>query len=725
MKKAQQTCLVIAGMYHSGASTLAGIISILSDASSKASRESGGPRLVAQWPNEQVIEVSDKVLASAGTAWDDIMPREANWLEAKAIGRFETQGAKLYKTELQDAALHILEEPRIGRALPFWLKVIASKDRVPVVVLPIRAPLSVTADLASHAHVDPSFGQMLWLRYVLEGEIGSRHQKRLFCSFDDLMTSWSEVISRVQALTGYKEQRLSAKIKREVEAYLDDQKFTYDQSSPANLDGQKLVGWVQATYDVLLRWIATGENEEDYVLLDEVRGSFDAACLNFAPIMRAAQVAVSSSKISLSAVGLAPSEQRAGLVTSLLPTEIQRTSIELAQGELDNATREIASLQAELRKSKLQNQILTDQYSQLEIEQNGLHIAVSTSESALRSTQVRLEFAQQSSVAAEITMAQRLDEIEQLSRSIAILQISLDQTASKLRDAEIEKSSLLETSSSTSKRLTDALLELSELRENEKKNAGINAGLSQHVRLLLSDVDKAKLDLNTEQNNQAGLWRIIDQLQTDIASTQQAEAQAIGKVRALEDNVAQISSALLQRTAEANDLFEEVKVAQASLAAERVANQTSKATAELNPGQKARLTKLEQEITQREQKLAQCMVQIDALKASVGRQAQEHQTALQGKETAARAIVLAATRSTNQARAQLDALVLGLSEERHSFFQRKSVSIQRKASLLVKAGLIDVDWYRATYPDVAASGVDPAVHYLTAGLSEGRRLKPE
>ena len=42
------------------------------------------------------------------------------------------------------------------------------------------------------------------------------------------------------------------------------------------------------------------------------------------------------------------------------------------------------------------------------------------------------------------------------------------------------------------------------------------------------------------------------------------------------------------------------------------------------------------------------------------------------------------------------------------------------SDLLRASGLVDVDWYRATYPDVAAAGLDPVDHYLSSGAAEGR-----
>jgi hypothetical protein len=46
------------------------------------------------------------------------------------------------------------------------------------------------------------------------------------------------------------------------------------------------------------------------------------------------------------------------------------------------------------------------------------------------------------------------------------------------------------------------------------------------------------------------------------------------------------------------------------------------------------------------------------------------------------------------------------------------------ASLLRKSPLFDPDWYLSRYPDVAAAGIDPVVHYLESGWREGRDPSP-
>jgi glycosyltransferase involved in cell wall biosynthesis len=56
---------------------------------------------------------------------------------------------------------------------------------------------------------------------------------------------------------------------------------------------------------------------------------------------------------------------------------------------------------------------------------------------------------------------------------------------------------------------------------------------------------------------------------------------------------------------------------------------------------------------------------------------------------------------------------------------RRRAQMRRDLQRLAASPLFDPGWYSARYPDVAASGMDPAVHYLLHGGREGRHPGPE
>lgn len=60
-----------------------------------------------------------------------------------------------------------------------------------------------------------------------------------------------------------------------------------------------------------------------------------------------------------------------------------------------------------------------------------------------------------------------------------------------------------------------------------------------------------------------------------------------------------------------------------------------------------------------------------------------------------------------------------IASERSGFLAKK-MPILARAKLLVDKEIVEPDWYLERHPDVAAAGMDPALHYLLHGAEEGR-----
>src|SRR5206468_3238736 len=61
---------------------------------------------------------------------------------------------------------------------------------------------------------------------------------------------------------------------------------------------------------------------------------------------------------------------------------------------------------------------------------------------------------------------------------------------------------------------------------------------------------------------------------------------------------------------------------------------------------------------------------------------------------------------------------------RRTFGGNQRKLLAHAAALTRTSPLFDPDWYRARYPDVAAAGIDPAIHYVENGWREGRDPGP-
>jgi hypothetical protein len=54
----------------------------------------------------------------------------------------------------------------------------------------------------------------------------------------------------------------------------------------------------------------------------------------------------------------------------------------------------------------------------------------------------------------------------------------------------------------------------------------------------------------------------------------------------------------------------------------------------------------------------------------------------------------------------------------------RDMPLGEQAELLVATGVVDPEWYLERYPDVAAAGMEAAVHYVLHGAEEGRQPGP-
>lgn len=69
---------------------------------------------------------------------------------------------------------------------------------------------------------------------------------------------------------------------------------------------------------------------------------------------------------------------------------------------------------------------------------------------------------------------------------------------------------------------------------------------------------------------------------------------------------------------------------------------------------------------------------------------------------------------------EIGRVVMALLPKDKGVVWKKGVPLGDKAKILLANQIVDPEWYLAQHPDVAAAGMDPAVHYVLHGAEEGR-----
>ena len=267
---AAQSAVLVAGMHRSGTSVLTRTLSLLGCALPNTT-------LSSVWESKVIIRLDQQMLASAGCGWDDWKPFYAHWHSTPIAKAFRKCAEAALRDEFGSAPLFVLKDPRICRVLPIWTEAAKNLGIAPAVILPIRNPLEVAASLEMRDGVNPSVGQLLWLRYVLEAEHASRGFRRAFIRYDDLLADWQAAVQGLSQTLGISWTRPLASAVGDIEACISSAKRHHQVDDAMIFGDQSLSAWLKSTFEILSRWTRDEIRETDTAELDRIKLNFDEA----------------------------------------------------------------------------------------------------------------------------------------------------------------------------------------------------------------------------------------------------------------------------------------------------------------------------------------------------------------------------------------------------------------------------------------------------------------
>jgi len=719
MAQAKRTCVVIAGMHRSGTSALARVLNLLGCGLAKELLGIDPTNETGHWEPLQILKLNDELLESAGSAWDDWTACYPDWFTSPLAEEFKEKAMRIFADEHGTQRLTVMKDPRLARLLPFWLDSLRASGVDPVVMIPIRNPLEVAQSLHVRDGSDPFYNQLLWLRHVLDAEAGSRGVARHFSTYDQLLDSWTSLISSAENKLKFKFPRRSARTSEEVDAYLADHHRHQRLSPKAVLGDAAASDWLKSTYAIMLKWSETGEDSKDYAQLDAMRSELDRSAGTFSRLIYRGKKAVEEGTGLRHVLGERDQQlanvrgdfEHVSNVANQREQEILALQNQVngeharsadLNGQLEAARAEIASLSessavteahlrveleaahahAETERATAQNVLQTteDRLQQAFVEMNALSERVAATEASYQTKVVDLE----------VRLHQSQEEL-----GAAQDQINLVQAARQSEQAEAEANLLAVSQEHEAMRTSlEAAL--------EKEQTMVN-GLRKHVVLLQQDIESARqAGEDAIQAKSAELAATQSSLEAAIVELNEAlldRSTKEAEVDQLTSRLAQLESAMRQRGAELEDVNGELKRVLDLLHSER--HERTRIDKVVD-GLKAHVKLLMEDVDMRGADLASRANEIEALKAD--RSHFEGQVReLEGRLTV-----------------RADGLMQGLINEPHRFFQTKGASLRRKAALLRDAKLLDGEAYLRANPDVARAGIDPEIHYLTAGFVEGR-----
>lgn len=276
--QAHRQAILILGMHRSGTSALSGVLALLGVSAPKTLIAGDGWNERGYWESDRIGRFNDRVLASAGSTWNDWGRFNPAWMASVTSRAFAEELPSLIGEEFEDAQLLLVKDPRICRFVSFWRKGLDDLGIASKVIIPVRNPLEVAQSLRRRDGMPLSEGLLLWLRHCLDAEYATRETERAFLHYEALLEDWPRVIRQISEEIDLSFPRWSSAVEVSIDSFLSrDLRHNVVSKQSFNVHG-RVFEWAKKAYEALGLLIETaGVSTEAMRELDRVRDEFDRA----------------------------------------------------------------------------------------------------------------------------------------------------------------------------------------------------------------------------------------------------------------------------------------------------------------------------------------------------------------------------------------------------------------------------------------------------------------
>ena len=510
--KADKIAILVAGMHRSGTSATTRVLNILGCTLPKTLSKAAPDNTMGFWESPAIKDLNDRILASAGSAWEDWEAFNSSWYASPVADGFREHAQTTLDDEFGDGRLFVLKDPRICRLLPFWIDAVRSFGAKPFIVSPIRNPLDVAASLEARDGIDPSIGLLMWLRYLLDAEAASRDLKRVYLRYERLLIEPHAVVDKLSDALGIAWPKRSTGTDMAIDEFLSPALHHHWNEDTDFLANPRLSHWLRSSFKILDRWACGKVQKRDTSALDRIRTAFDDATPAFGRAIGATLAErkswVEGLSAELSATRATLAERKSwveGLSAELSATRatlaeresrVEGLSAELNTSRAALAEREsrVEGLSAELNTSRA---ALAERESRVE----GLSAELNTSRAALAERESRVEGLSAELSATRAALAGRESRVEGLSTELSATRAALAERESRVEGLSAELNTSRAALAERENRVEGLSAELNTSRaalaERESRVEGLSAELSA-TRATLAEREERIVRLDTE-----------------------------------------------------------------------------------------------------------------------------------------------------------------------------------------------------------------------------------
>jgi len=202
--KNRKSALVL-GMHRSGTSALMRVINLCGvDIGNKLMPPSESSNPKGFWEHQDIYEINEKLLFDLNSSWDDVRSLPVGWWETDLAQQYKLSISNVLERDFSDSPFWGLKDPRMCILLPLWQPLLEKIVKESYYFIIIRNPLEVIDSLIKRNGFSTGKSSLLWLKYLIEAEKGTRNTKRIFTTYEELLTDCKGLLKRAEKILDIK-----------------------------------------------------------------------------------------------------------------------------------------------------------------------------------------------------------------------------------------------------------------------------------------------------------------------------------------------------------------------------------------------------------------------------------------------------------------------------------------------------------------------------------------
>ncbi len=511
-----RNAVVVLGMHRSGTSALAGVLARLGCDLPQTLMPTNDFNAKGYYESLRLYEMNDAILRSGGAQWDDWQPFNPDWETSHRAEEFLATGAEVLTEEYGTSRMFVLKDPRMCVLMPFWNRLFEQEEITPTYVHIHHSPMEVATSLHTREGLPLTYGVLLWLRHVLDAELGSRDALRCFTSYDQVLGNWTDVIAQIKADTGLVFSRTSDSVNAEISTFLTPDMNTSVAAARNTHQNPLLSKWAGRILEVLERWATQGEDPADFATFDDVRAEMEDVAPLFGTLIRDARTATQH-KTALEAV-------TAELDTLRAQTTTQEASINGYQLQAEDMLAQLQAAQTELettRQQTAQEQALREEMQQtldkLAKKKKSLRKALTAQQAAHDDAHAQQLTARQTATDLDTQLTAVTQELEQLTKNLTEVDQEKWQLQSELAQRTSETMDLARQNTEYTEKMATLTAQIDDLERAQAAQTQESEQLKKSARLLQVNTQK-----ELEQKFETALAQLRTQSDAEIATLRHA-----------------------------------------------------------------------------------------------------------------------------------------------------------------------------------------------------------